>query len=320
MAFARIGAAQGGGVPRRHSAMARREAMAGYIFLLPWIVGFLWFTLGPVLGSLGLSLTDYSGAVAPAFIGLGNYRQMFLNDPLFWQSLKVTTIFSVLSVPLGLVLSLAIALLLNQRVRFLSIWRTIYYLPALVTGAALALLWQYMFNEQFGLFNAVLNLVHLPSVPWLSSEFWVIPSLVIASLWGVGGGMLIFLGGLQGIPTELYEAAMIDGANAWRKFWHVTIPMLSPTIFYNLIFGIIASFQVFVLVFLLTGGAASGGNPGGPNYASYVFSIFIYQTAFQFGRLGYAAALGWVLFALILALTLVVFRSARFWVFYAGER
>ena len=168
--------------------------------------------------------------------------------------------------------------------------------------------------------NAMLNLVHLPSVPWLSSEFWVIPSLVIASLWGVGGGMLIFLGGLQGIPTELYEAAMIDGAGAWRKFRHVTIPMLSPTIFYNLIFGIIGSFQVFVLVFLLTGGAASGGNPGGPNYASYVFSIYIYQTAFQFGRLGYAAALGWVLFALILALTLIVFRSARFWVFYAGER
>jgi multiple sugar transport system permease protein len=225
----------------------------------------------------------------------------------------------VVSVPLGLVFALAIALLLNQRVRFLSVWRTIYYLPSLVTGAAVALLWQFMFNEQFGVINSVLSAVHLPSVPWLSSEFWIIPALIVASLWGSTGGMLIFLGGLQGIPTELYEAAMIDGANAWRKFWHVTIPMLSPTIFYNLIFGIIGSFQVFSLFFLLTGGIGSM-NVGGPNYASYMYAIYIYQTAFAFGRLGYAAGLGWILFALVLVLTMFVFRSARLWVFYAGQR
>src|SRR5262249_1578515 len=158
---------------------------------------------------------------------------------------------------------------------------------------AVALLWQYMFNEQFGLINAVLTALHLPSVPWLTDEFWIMPALIIASLWGIGGGMLIYLGGLQSIPTELYEAAGIDGAATWRKFWHVTIPLLSPTIFYNLIFGIIGSFQVFTLVFLLTGGVGSG-SVGGPNYASYVYSIYIYQTAFQFGRLGYSAGLGWV--------------------------
>jgi multiple sugar transport system permease protein len=310
--------ARGGG-PRRRSALARKEAIAGYIFLLPWLIGFLWFTLGPVLGSFGLSLTDYSGMKSPSFVGFFNYRQILFNDSLFWQSLKVTTIFSVVSVPLGLVFALAIALLLNQRVRLLSVWRTIYYLPSLVTGAAVALLWQFMFNEQFGVINSVLNAVHLPSVPWLSSEFWIIPALIIASVWGSTGGMLIFLGGLQGIPTELYEAAMIDGAGAWRKFRHVTIPMLSPTIFYNLIFGIIGSFQVFSLVFLLTGGIGSM-NVGGPNYASYMYAIYIYQTAFAFGRLGYAAGLGWILFALVLALTMIVFRSARFWVFYAGQR
>jgi multiple sugar transport system permease protein len=311
--------ALGRGGPRRRSAMGRKEAIAGYIFLLPWLIGFLWFTLGPVLWSFGLSLTDYSGMKSPSFIGFFNYKQILFNDSLFWQSLKVTTIFSVVSVPLGLVFALAIALLLNQRVRFLSVWRTIYYLPSLVTGAAVALLWQFMFNEQFGVINSVLSAVHLPSVPWLSSEFWIIPALIVASLWGSTGGMLIFLGGLQGIPTELYEAAMIDGANAWRKFWHVTIPMLSPTIFYNLIFGIIGSFQVFSLVFLLTGGIGSM-NVGGPNYASYMYAIYIYQTAFAFGRLGYAAGLGWILFALVLVLTMFVFRSARLWVFYAGQR
>lgn len=305
-------------IKARPSRMARREAVAGYLFLLPWIIGFLWFTLGPVIGSLWLSLTDYSGGNAPTFIGLRNYKEMLFNDTLFWKSLKVTTIFTLSSVPLGLALSLAIALLLNQKVRFVSVWRTIYYLPSLVTGAAVALLWQYMFNEQFGLINSVFTALHLPSVPWLSDEFWIMPSLVLASLWGIGGGMLIYLGGLQGIPTELYEAAMIDGANTWRKFWRITIPMLSPTIFYNLIFGIIGSFQVFALVFLLTGGI--GGSVGGPNYASYVYGIYIYQTAFQFGRLGYSAGLGWVLFALVLLLTLLVFRSARYWVFYSGER
>lgn len=302
------------GAPRRRLSLAQWEEINGYLFLLPWIIGFLWFTLGPVLGSFALSLTDYGGAAQVTFVGLRNYQEMLTGDPLFWESLRVTTSFALAAVPLGLALSLAVALLLNQRVRLMALWRTIYFLPALVTGAALALLWQYMFGQDFGLINAVLSAIGLPKVPWLTSESWIVPSLVIASLWGVGGGMLIFLGGLQGIPTELYEAAMIDGAGTWRKFWHVTLPMLSPTIFYNLIFGIIGSFQVFTLVFLLTNGN------GGPNYASYVYALYIYQEAFQNGRLGYSAGLGWALFALILAFTLVVFRSARLWVFYAGER
>jgi multiple sugar transport system permease protein len=314
----RTGSKPGGLLAPRHMTLTRREAIAGYIFLLPWIVGFVWFTLGPFVWSFFLSLTDYSGAGAPHFIGLGNYKAMLFNDPLFPKSLRVTAVYSALAVPLGLVLALGLALLLNQRIRGLNIWRTLYYLPSLVTAAAVALLWQYMFNEQFGLINSVLTGAHLPSVPWLDSEFWIIPALVLASLWGFGNAMLIFLGGLQGIPQELYEAAAIDGASAWRKFWHITLPMLSPTIFYNLIFGIIGSFQVFTLVFLLTGGV--GTSVGGPNYASYVYALYIYQTAFAYGRLGYAAALGWALFALILVLTLIVFRSARFWVFYAGER
>lgn len=302
---------------RLGSKLARREAIVGYIFLLPWAIGFLWFTLGPLIASLLLSLTNYNGS-SGSFVGLDNYHQMLFNDSLFRQSLKVTGIYVVFSVPLGLAFSLVIALLLNQRVRFLPFWRTIYYLPALVTGAALALLWQFMFNEQFGLINSVLANLHIPAVPWLSDEFWVLPSLILAGLWGSTSGMLIFLSGLQGIPTELYEAAMIDGAGTLRKFWSITIPLLTPTILYNLIFGIINSFQVFILVFLITGGI--GGAVGGPNYASYVYAIYIFQTAFSYGRFGYSAALGWALFALILALTLVVFRSARSWVFYAGGR
>ncbi len=302
---------------RRRSVLARREAIYGYIFLLPWIVGFLWFTAGPVLASLGLSLTNYSAGAGPvSFVALGNYATMLGNDPLFWQSLKVTALYAVLAVPLGLVFSLCIALLLNQRVRLLPVWRTLFYLPSLITGAAQGLLWQFMFNEQFGFINEILNMLNLPSIPWLSSESWIIPSLVLATLWGSTSGMLIFLSGLQGIPTELYEAAAIDGASAWRKFWAVTVPMLTPTILYNLIFGIISSFQVFTLIYLVTN---NGGTVGGPNYASYAWSVYIYQTAFQFGRIGYAAGLGWVLFALVLLLTLGVFRSARRWVFYAGE-
>jgi multiple sugar transport system permease protein len=289
------------------------------VFLLPWLIGFLWFVLGPVLVALVMSFTDYTGGTSPLnFVGLANYRDMLSGDPLFRQSLKVTALFTILTVPLGLCLSLGIAVLLNQKVRLLPLWRTIFYLPSLVTGAAIALLWQFMFNEQFGLLNSVLNTFNIVGVPWLSSEDWVIPSLVIASLWGSTNGMLVFLSGLQAIPTELYEASMLDGAGSLRKFWHITIPLLTPTIFYNLILGIITSFQVFTLVFVLTTGM-NGGSVGGPNYASYVYSIYIYQTAFQFNRLGYAAALGWALFVVVLLLTLAVFRTARYWVFYPGD-
>jgi multiple sugar transport system permease protein len=298
---------------------ARREAIAGYVFLLPWLIGFLWFVLGPVLVALVMSFTDYTGGTSPLnFVGLANYSDMLSGDPLFRQSLRVTALFTTLTVPLGLCLSLGIAVLLNQKVRLLPLWRTIFYLPSLVTGAAIALLWQFMFNEQFGLLNSVLNSFNIVGVPWLSSEDWVIPSLVIASLWGSTNGMLVFLSGLQAIPTELYEASMLDGAGSLRKFWHITIPLLTPTIFYNLILGIITSFQVFTLVFVLTTGM-NGGSVGGPNYASYVYSIYIYQTAFQFNRLGYAAALGWALFVVVLLLTLAVFRTARYWVFYPGD-
>jgi multiple sugar transport system permease protein len=306
--------------PRRPAfTMVRREAAAGYVFLLPWLIGFLWFVLGPVLVALGMSFTDYGGgSSALHFIGLANYHDMLSSDPLFRQSLKVTALFTALTVPLGLCLSLGIAVLLNQKVRLLPVWRTIFYLPSLVTGAAIALLWQFMFNEQFGLLNSVLNTFNIQGVPWLSSEDWVIPSLVIASLWGSTNGMLVFLSGLQAIPTDLYEASMLDGAGALRRFQHVTLPLLTPTIFYNLILGIITSFQVFTLVFVLTTGM-NGGSVGGPNYASYVYSIYIYQTAFQFNRLGYASALGWALFVVVLLLTVAIFRSARYWVFYPGD-
>jgi multiple sugar transport system permease protein len=308
--------------PRRSrwlSPLARKEAITAYVFLLPWIIGFLWFTLYPLARSLYLSFTNYSGAAgtSPIFIGLSNFEQIFSNDPTFWQSVKVTLIYSFLAVPLGLLFSLSLAILLNQKIRFLPVWRTIYYMPSLVTGAAVALLWQFMFNQQFGIINYVIGLIGIPGIPWLNSEFWIIPALVLVALWGSTGSMLIFLGGLQSIPTELYEAAMMDGAGRWRKFWQITIPMLTPSIFFNLIFGIIASFQVFDQVFLLTGGIGSA-SLGGPNYASYVYAIYLYQTAFQYGRIGYAAALGWIMFVALLAITLFIFRTSTAWVYYAG--
>ena len=195
MAVTGVRAVTGPHRPRLRSTLARREAIYGYIFLLPWLIGFLWFTAGPVLASLGLSVTNYSGGNARvSFVGLGNYADMLGKDPLFWQSIKVTAIYSILAVPLGLAFSLCIALLLNRRIHFLPVWRTLFYLPALITGVAQGLLWQFMLNEQFGIINEVLNTVNLPSIPWLSSESWIIPSLVLATLWGSTSGMLIFLG------------------------------------------------------------------------------------------------------------------------------
>jgi multiple sugar transport system permease protein len=292
------------------SARARREAIFGYLFIAPWLAGLLLFTLGPIVVSLYLSMTNYEVVKAPVFTGLANYKFLF-QDRLFWQALRVTTTYVLISVPLGLVLSFAVAMLMNQKLRLLGLWRTIFYVPNLVPIIASSVLWLWLFNPQFGLFNVLLQYAGIEGPNWLGHTQWALPSLILMSLWGVGGPMLIYLAGLQGIPTDLYEAAEIDGAGAWTKFWAVTIPMMTPVIFFNLILGMIAAFQTFAQAFVMT--------EGGPRYATLFYVLYLYQNAFQFFRMGYAAALAWILFIIIFALTVLVFRSSAAWVYYEGE-
>lgn len=291
--------------------LARREWLACYLFIAPAALGLLLFAVVPIITSLYYSFTDYQIGQAPAWSGLSNYAAMAA-DPLFWQSLKVTVLYSLGSVPLGLAGGLALALLLNQRVRGLALWRTIYYLPSVLGGVPVALLWVWIFNPQFGLFNTILRLVGVRGPDWLGDPHWALPSLILMSLWSVGGGMIIYLAGLQGIPTDFYEAAEIDGAGELAKFRHVTLPLLTPVIFFNLITGMIYSLQTFTQGYVMT--------QGGPENATLFYVLFLYDNAFQFLKMGYASALAWILFAIIIALTLVLFRSAGRWVYYEGER
>ena len=295
---------------RPMSPQARREAMEGYLFILPWLLGLVIFVLGPILASFYFSLTDYEVVRPPVFRGWANYQRL-LGDDLFWQALKVTTIYVVTSTPLGLALSFGIALLMNQQVRLVSLWRTIYYLPTLVPVIASTMLWLWIFNPEFGLLNTLLRYVGIDGPLWLGHSRWALPSLILMSLWTVGGPMLIYLAGLQGIPTDLYEAAAVYGAGAWAKFRAVTVPLMTPVIFFNLIMNMIFAFQVFAQPFIMTG--------GGPRYATLFYVLYLYQNAFKFFRMGYAAALAWVLFIVILLFTLLVFRSSALWVFYEGE-
>jgi multiple sugar transport system permease protein len=290
--------------------VARREAIAGYLFISPWLVGFFVFILGPIVASFYLSLTDYQIVRAPTFVGLDNYRRM-LDDDLVWQALKVTSLYVAISTPLVLALSFGVAVLMNQKVRGVGVWRTIFYLPNLVPLVATTMLWLWIFNPQFGLLNLLLRRIGIEGPLWLRSSDWALPSLILMSLWSVGGPMLIYLAGLQGIPTELYDAVAVDGGGAWARFATITVPMMTPIIFYNLVLGLIAGFQVFAQPFIMTG--------GGPRYATLFYVLYLYQNAFQFFRMGYASALAWLLFLIILALTVVMFRWSAFWVYYEGD-
>jgi len=296
----------------RMSPMAKKEERYFYLCISPWIAGFLIFTAGPIIASLFFSFCNYDVVTPPDWIGVQNYKRL-LSDPLFWQSLKVTSYFSLVSVPLGIALSLIIAILLNQNIKGLTWFRTIYYMPSVISGVAVALLWMWIFNPEFGILNFLLwKLFHIHGPAWLMSEEWVIPALIIMSLWGIGGDIVIYLAGLQGIPTELYEAAEIDGANSFNKFLNITIPMMSPVLLFTLIMGIINSFQVFTQAYVMT--------RGGPHYASLFYVLYIYQNAFQFFSMGYASALSWILFLIILALTFLIFKSSPLWVYYESTR
>ncbi len=296
----------------RFSMIRRREALSGYLYISPWLAGFLIFSLFPFISSIYLSLTDYSIIKPPRFIGFDNYVTAFTKDKLFWPSLRVTFFYAGVSVPLGIAGSLFCALLLNQKLKGTALWRTFYFLPSLTPVVSLALLWRWLLQPDFGLINFLLGKIGIRGPGWLGSTEWAVPALILMALWGsVGGGrMIIFLAGLQGVPEELYEAAEIDGAGAWSKFWHVTLPMISPTMFFNLVLGIIDALQAFATAYVAT--------QGGPAYATWFYVLHLFSHAFKYMHMGYASALAWIFLVIVLFLTYLQIRASERWVFYAG--
>jgi multiple sugar transport system permease protein len=290
--------------------LARRETRAGWLMAAPWLIGFCFFLLTPILVSLWTSFTDYSLLSTPKFSGLKNYVKLF-KDPLVAKSLWITLYYTLLSVPLTMVLGFSLALLLNRKIYGQAFFRTVYYLPSILNGVAVGLLWRQVFNPDFGILNYVLNLVfHVGKVEWLNNPDLVIPSLVMVSLWGVGRTMVVNLAGLQNIPTALYESARIDGCPVWRSIWNITIPMMTPILFLNLITGLISAFRTFTNAYVMTN--------GGPNKASLFYMLYLYQSAFQNFRMGYASALSWLLFLIMVTITFVLFRTSRYWVYSEG--
>jgi multiple sugar transport system permease protein len=286
-----------------------RRSLTGIAFVLPWIIGLCTFTLYPVVASLYYSFCDYSVLESPVWIGTDNYSRL-LHDEAFWLSLKNTLIFAGFSIPIGMVVALSLALLLNCRVRGTAIFRTIFYLPSIVPIIASSMLWLWILNPSFGLVNQVLapfcHLFGTRPPGWLGDPAWAKPALILMSAWGVGNSMIIYLAGLQDVPESLYEAAEIDGASKWQQFWNVTLPMLMPVIYFNLVMGIIGALQVFTQVFIMT-----DGTNGSPAQSTLMYAPYLFATAFFDLRMGYASALAWVLFCIIALLTLLATRAMR---------
>ncbi|MBC7235625.1 MAG: sugar ABC transporter permease [Chloroflexi bacterium] len=301
-----------------HAARVRqsrlKEALSGYLYTSPWTIGFLLFTVGPLLASLYYSFNRYYLLETPQWIGLGNYTTALFKDRLFWKSVERTLLWSLTTVPLGIMGSFLAALLLNRGVRGTTIWRVCFFLPSLTPQVAATLLWVWILQPDVGIVNFLIRaLFGVKGPAWLASSQWALPALVMISLWtSVGSNrMLIFLAGLQGVPEEMYDAALVDGANSWQKTIHVTIPLITPTIFFNLVLGIINSFQVFGMAFVAT--------EGGPAYATYFYALHLYQMAFKSFDMGYGSALAWLLFIALLLLTIVQIKLSGRWVYYAAE-
>lgn len=299
-----------GARPARPGLLARRRARLFYLWVSPWMLGFLVFHVGAMLFSLALSFMHWPVFGAPRFVGAEQYFRM-VHDPLFWRALQVTATFTLLNVPLSLVAGLAVAVLMNQRVRGTHWLCTVCFLPRALTGISVAYLWTYIFNPQFGLMNRALGLFHIAGPEWLFSRTWVIPAFVIMDLWSSSGGMLTWLAALQDVPRSLYEVASLDGAGVLRKFFTITLPMIPPIVFFNLIMSIIHSFEVFSNVYVMTA--------GGPGHASLSYVLYLFQEGFEAFHFGYASALAWALFAIVIGLTLLVVRSTTLWVYYEGE-
>lgn len=296
---------------RRRGGMglARREAMMGLLLVSPWLLGFLIFTLGPMVASLWFSFCEYKVIQPPRWIGLGNYQRMFA-DELFYKSLSVTTRYTLVSVPLGIVAALAVAVLLNQNVPGARVIRTIFYLPSVVSGVAVALVFSWIFNYRFGILNYVIGLFGIRGPDWLGRPQWALWAFILMSLWGIGGNMIILLAALQGVPVSLHEAAEIDGANSFVRFWTITMPMISPALLLVTIMSIIGSWQVFTSAYIMTA--------GGPAYATLFYLLYLYRNAFNWFEMGYASAMAWVLFVIILVCTLLTLRGSQNLVHYEG--
>lgn len=309
-------------IPRRRSVLARllrydtaselRECLWGYLFASPWLVGLLVFVLGPILVSLYLSLSKYDVIRPPEWLGPANFIRAFSEDEIFWPSLQRTFRFALVVVPVGTVGSLILALLLNKGLAGTNAYRTFFFLPHLTPAVAMAILWGWLFQPTTGPINYALSLVGIKGPGWFNSVDWALPSIIIVSLWaGIGGNrMMIFLAGLQGVPQELYDAADVDGADTWARFRHVTLPMISPTVFFSVIMGIIGALKVFSLAYVAT--------QGGPSWATWFYALHLYRWSFEYFEMGYGAALAWIFAAIVIVLTFAQFRIARSWVYYAG--
>lgn len=294
--------------------LRKREALEGYLFALPGILGLVLFIIGPILASLLLSMTTYDVLTPPRWAGLANYTRLLTNDPLFWKSLYNTTYYTFLSVPLAMAFSLFCAVVLNSKLlKIHNVFRVIYFLPAVTSGIAISFLWLFLLDPTFGTINRLLKEVTGIQGPlWLQNEVWSKPGMVLMSLWSVGTTVTIYLAGLQGIPDYYYDAASVDGASGLRQFLHITLPLLSPTLLFTFVMGIIGSFQVFLQAYVMT--------QGGPLNSTLFYVLYLYRHGFVYFNMGYASALAWALFIVILALTLLVFRSSPLWVFYESKR
>ncbi|MFI9173143.1 carbohydrate ABC transporter permease [Streptomyces lincolnensis] len=302
--------------PRKQklSKRRRREALSFYLFISPWIIGFLVFLLGPMIASIYYSLTDWDSFTPPQWVGFDNYVKLLTDDPVFWKALWNTLFYAAISVPLGLVLGLWLANLLNKQVRARKLFRTLIYLPTLIPLVATAMIFRMVLAPN-GPINDFLGLFGVSGPNWLFDGPWVKPALILMSTWGAGAATVLLLAAMKGIPRELYEAAEVDGASAMRQFWSITLPHLTPIIFFNLIMGLIGAFQIFSQVYILV---SKGKNPAGYD-AAQTMVPFLFDQAFSYYHMGYASAISWLLFLVILVFTVIAFRTTRRWVFYETE-
>ncbi len=295
----------------RVSAVLRKNRRNGLLFILPWLMGFLIFGLYPLGASIYYSFTSYDGLTSPKFIGTTNYTNLF-QDPLFWKSLYNTLFYAAFAIPLGAIWGITVALLLNSNVRGIAIYRTLYYIPSIVPVVGISIVWIWLLNPQYGIVNSILYLLfRIPGPGWLADVRWSKPSLILMSLWAIGQAALIYLAGLQDVPISLYEAAEIDGASNWQKTINITIPMISPVIFFNVVMGLIGSFQYFTQAYIMTG--------GGPADSTLFYSLYLYNNSFRYFKMGYASAMAWILFLIIFGCTFLLFKSSARWVYYGGQ-
>ena len=299
-------------VPRRRLSPQTRHIINGLLFASPWLIGITAFWIYPVLASAYYSFTEFNGVHAPVWIGTANYVKLFTGDADFWQSVYNTVYFAGISIPLAIIFAFGLAMMLNAKIRFQVVYRTIYFLPTLVPEVALALVWVYLFTPGSGLINVPFYWFGKRGPCWMTCAQWSKPTLILLALWMIGQQIILYLAGLQDVPQDLYDAADVDGANRFHKFRHVTLPMLTPVIFFHLVTSLIGAFQFFTVPYIMTGG---NGFPAG---STLFYSIYMYKNAFQYFNMGYASAMAWLLFMATLVITLIIFRTARLWVFYAA--